>query len=179
MKKTILLTVLTFCSTAIVLFSCKKNTQTSNKTTASFVCNDDHVLITGNCCLYAPNIFSPNNDTTNDKYIITADPLATFTLTIQDTNQTTLYTTNSVTNGWDGKVGGIIQPETFYSARIQATFINCPTVIDTTTCFFLGKYSTSNCIPRPTTTPLYFPDQVDPVTPCSATFFPTHDTVCP
>lgn len=165
--------------TCSIIYSCKKKNTTSNKTTAAFVCNDDHVLITGSCCLYAPNIFSPNNDGINDTYTVISDSLASYTMTIKDTNSTTLYTTNSVANGWDGKVAGILQPETFYSARIQATFFNCALVIDTTTCFYLGKYNAAGCIPRPTTTPLYFLDQVDPIAPCSLPPYPTADTICP
>lgn len=178
MKKIILVTSICFMCLVLVLNSCKKTT--SNKTTSTFVCNDNHLSISvGNCCLYAPNIFSPNSDGRNDLYTVIADSMSSYTLTIQDTNQNVLYTSNSVSNGWDGKVSGVLQAETFYSARIQASFINCTTTIDTTTCFYLGAYNSNGCIPKYSTTPLYFYDQVDPITPCSLPPYPTADSLCP
>lgn len=170
MKKTIITSIAVFLSlTAIVFVSCKKNNIGPNN------CDDNYISILDSCgCLYAPNVFSPNGDGVNDIYGPIGMNISSLTLTIKDTNQNVLYIGNGVNSSWDGKVNNQIQPETFYEARIQATL--CNSTVDTTTCFYLGKY-TNGCIPKYTSSPILFMDQVDPVT-CTPVY-PTNDSLCP
>ena len=167
MKKVLPLIALLF----LILYSCqKKNNIGPNN------CDDNFIVISDTCgCLFAPNIFSPNGDGKNDIYQPQGINITALTLTVKDTNQNILYLGNGINSGWDGKVNNQILAETFYEARIQATL--CGKNIDTTTCFYLGKYNSNGCIPKYTASPIHFGDQIDPVT-CSGNF-PSADTLCP
>lgn len=169
MKKTIILSALAFIVSIAIISSCKKNTEPES------TCSDEHIHINNNgCCLFAPNIFSPDSNGINDLYMVSAQGNTSFSLTIKDANQNVLFTSNSTSSAWDGTVNNQIQAEAQYEAHIQASFPNCS--IDTTHCFYLGKYN-SGCIPKYSSTNLIFPDQFDPVG-CLVPF-PSADSLCP
>lgn len=52
--------------------------------------------------LFIPNVFSPNNDGNNDRFIVQYTGDQPFTMTITDRWGVTHYTTKNKINGWDG-----------------------------------------------------------------------------
>lgn len=142
--------------------------------------SDGHLrIVNDTCCLYLPNIFTPDSNGRNDTYYAIGKNLTSFLMEVKDTNSNLLFTSSVLSNGWDGMFGNTLQAETFYESHIVASF-TCGTTIDTNLYFYLGQNNSTGCIPKyTTTTPLYFGDQVDPVAPCYFPPYPSGDTLCP
>jgi len=71
--------------------------------------------------LFVPNVFSPNGDGTHDRFVITAQGLSTYTLTLFDRWGLQVFESNSLTNTWDGTRNGSACPEGVYVYVIKAT----------------------------------------------------------
>ena len=62
------------------------------------------------------NVFTPNNDTKNDLFVIHTDGLTEYTLTIYSRSGTMVHRSTSVTPVWDGKTpsGEYVHPGVYY-----------------------------------------------------------------
>ena len=74
--------------------------------------------------IYAPDIFTPNADGTNDVFLLTGKYLNSFNLTVFNRWGEIVFNSNSITEGWDGNVKGIFAPEGAYTYKVLATDIN-------------------------------------------------------
>jgi len=66
--------------------------------------------------LNAPNVFTPNDDTINDVFIIDTDGQTTYTLTVYSRSGTIVHRSTSKTPVWDGKTpsGEYLHPGIYY-----------------------------------------------------------------
>lgn len=72
--------------------------------------------------LFVPNAFTPNGDGINDFLRIQGEALENFTFSIYDRWGTVMFSTNSISEVWDGKMpGGRAAPEGVYMYSLQAT----------------------------------------------------------
>lgn len=67
-----------------------------------------------------PNVFTPNQDGTNDIYYVTASGLEEFNLTIVNRWGQTMYESDNLNDGWDGTFNGNPCPEGTYFYFIKA-----------------------------------------------------------
>jgi len=88
----------------------------------------DSVWIKNDCYLSIPNVFTPNNDGTNDYFFPRqqlSSGVVTFKMEIYNRwGQLIFETTNVSGRGWDGKLNGHDQPEGVYIYTIAATYTN-------------------------------------------------------
>lgn len=68
------------------------------------------VRVIPNSGLFIPNVFSPNGDGVNDKFVITGVDFQKFTLKIYNRWGTLLYTSNDSSEGWDGTTASSDKP---------------------------------------------------------------------
>lgn len=75
-----------------------------------------------------PNVFSPNNDGTNDKYRVIGNNIKLFTISIYNKNGNLLFRSNDIEEGWNGEdPKGNPMPEGIYLVVIDAVgFDNTP-----------------------------------------------------
>jgi gliding motility-associated-like protein len=69
-----------------------------------------------------PNVFSPNEDNANDKWIISRQSLtgqSTATIRVFDKRGTLVYESHSIEEGWDGRYRGEILPSDTYFYTIE------------------------------------------------------------
>lgn len=69
----------------------------------------DTIIVSGTPAegqLYFPNTFTPNGDGMNDVFIPEGSGITSFRMTVFDRWGSLLFETNSLSNGWDGRVGG-------------------------------------------------------------------------
>jgi len=70
--------------------------------------NDSVIISEGNCKIYFPNAFSPNNDGKNDIFnILNASNLSEYHLRIYNRWGLEVFESYDFTKGWDGKTNGI------------------------------------------------------------------------
>ena len=82
-----------------------------------------HVL-TGLCRLVMPNAFTPNQDGRNDVFRVKYPfPVSRFSMTIYDRWGQQVYATHSISEGWDGTIGGAPAPAGTYVWYITLTDI--------------------------------------------------------
>ncbi len=86
----------------------------------------DTVTVLNDCYLNIPNVFTPNNDGSNDYFFprqFLTKGLTSFKMDIYNRWGQLVFTTNSLNGmGWDGKLNDIPQPEGVYVYVMEATF---------------------------------------------------------
>ena len=86
----------------------------------------DSVLITKDCYINIPNVFSPNGDGINDYFFprdFLSKGLTKFNLDIYNRWGQLVFTTNKTEGkGWDGMMNGVQQPEGVFIYIIDGTF---------------------------------------------------------
>ena len=86
----------------------------------------DTVLVQKDCYMDIPNVFSPNNDGTNDFFFprqMLTKGVSTFKMNIYNRwGQLVYETTATDGRGWDGSFNGVPQPEGVYVYMIDATY---------------------------------------------------------
>ncbi len=86
----------------------------------------DSVLVSNDCYMDIPNVFSPNGDGTNDYFFphgILTRGVISFSMDIFNRWGQKIYESNCTTcKGWDGTFNGVPQPEGVFVYRISATF---------------------------------------------------------
>ena len=84
------------------------------------------VNVTNDCYMNIPNVFTPNGDGLNDYFFprqALTSGLTSFSIVIYNRWGTKVFESNSLTGaGWDGKLGGVDQPEDVYIYIIDGTF---------------------------------------------------------
>lgn len=74
------------------------------------------------CEMMIPNSFTPNEDNRNDYfYPVAKCEYSYYLLTINDRWGNTVFTTNSITDKWNGRFKGNLCPEDVYIYRIEST----------------------------------------------------------
>ena len=77
------------------------------------------VHIYPNLFIYAPNIFTPNNDGDNDKFLVSAVGADEFELIVFDRWGKQIFRTTDPAEGWDGTyANGIIAEQSVYSYKV-------------------------------------------------------------
>ena len=88
--------------------------------------SSDTVWVQKDCYMDIPNVFSPNNDGTNDYFFprqMLTKGVSSFKMNIYNRwGQVVYETTNTDGRGWDGTFNGVPQPEGVYVYMIDATF---------------------------------------------------------
>jgi gliding motility-associated-like protein len=86
----------------------------------------DTIIVTKDCYVEVPNVFTPNGDGVNDYFFprrLLTKSLATFNLSIYNRWGQLIYeTANLDGQGWDGAMNGTPQPTGVYIYSIEATF---------------------------------------------------------
>ncbi len=72
--------------------------------------------------LDVPNAFSPNGDNINDVIRVRGYGVEKMTWRIYNRWGVLVFQSNSVSNGWDGKVNGVLQPMDVYAYVLDVTF---------------------------------------------------------
>jgi gliding motility-associated-like protein len=133
--------LLFFLAFFLCIASCKKDEPDGRSSSVLRLCathnpiyltplSTSHVppLISDTFRLYFPNVITPNNDGSNDVFAINGswhwDSLATFQFTIRDSSNTFVFTGDSVTATWDGKINGVHVPETNYLVTVNGSLTN-------------------------------------------------------
>lgn len=83
--------------------------------------------------LYAPDIFTPNGDNSNDIFLLKGKYINTFNLTVFNRWGEIVFNSSAITDGWDGNFKGIYAPEGAYTYKVIATDINNKELIKTGT----------------------------------------------
>lgn len=74
----------------------------------------------GNCHLYLPNTFTPNNDAINDVFrVIKPFTVVSFGLSVYNRFGEKVFETNDMKRGWDGRFKGELQPAGAYAWKIE------------------------------------------------------------
>ena len=88
----------------------------------------DSVIVSNNCYLDIPNVFTPNGDGINDFFFprqLLSKGLTYFNMSIYNRWGQLIFQSNSLDGrGWDGSFNGIPQPEGVFVYVIDATFID-------------------------------------------------------
>lgn len=86
----------------------------------------DSVVVTNDCYVDIPNVFTPNGDGLNDYFFprqLLAKGLLTFSMNIYNRWGQIIFETTSLNGaGWDGRFNGTPQPEGVYVYMIDVTF---------------------------------------------------------
>jgi len=86
----------------------------------------DTLVVSNDCYINYPNVFSPNGDGLNDYFFprnLLTKGLNSFKLDIYNRWGQLVFTTNTLDGrGWDGKFNDVAQPEGVYVYNIDATF---------------------------------------------------------
>jgi gliding motility-associated-like protein len=97
-------------------------------TVTNGVCMDvDSLIITvleEGPTLYVPNAFTPNGDSINDVFRVSATGIKEFNMMIFDRWGLKMFETNDILKGWDGKVNGNIVADGTYYHLIKAKGID-------------------------------------------------------
>jgi len=84
------------------------------------------VNVTNDCYMNIPNVFTPNGDGLNDYFFprqALTSGLTSFSISIYNRWGIKVFESTSLTGaGWDGKLGGVDQPEDVYIYIIDGTF---------------------------------------------------------
>ncbi len=102
-----------------------KNTGTYYATVTENLCkaSDTIQVRHGDCDFFIPNAFSPDGDGVNDNFgVLNTSTLQNFSLKIYDRYGHIVFSTQNVTNKWDGKIKGKNMPSGAYTWQI--TYIN-------------------------------------------------------
>lgn len=72
--------------------------------------------------IYPPDVFTPNNDNINDTWVISSYLIQTFQLKLFDRNGLEIFTSDSLSNSWNGLLpDGSQAPDQIYTYVINAT----------------------------------------------------------
>jgi gliding motility-associated-like protein len=86
----------------------------------------DSVLVSDDCYVHVPNIFTPNGDGVNDYFFprqLLAKGLTKFSMAIYNRWGQTVFEASSLNgSGWDGRLNGVEQPEGVYIYTMDAEF---------------------------------------------------------
>jgi gliding motility-associated-like protein len=86
----------------------------------------DTVIVTNDCYMNIPNVFTPNNDGVNDYFFprqFLTKGLISFAMNIYNRWGQQIFQTNTLDgSGWDGKFNNVAQPEGVYVYVIDGTF---------------------------------------------------------
>ncbi len=74
--------------------------------------------------VFAPDIFTPNGDNTNDYFIVKGRYVTSYSITIFSRWGEVVYTSNDILVGWNGFNNFVYAPEGAYTYKISATDIN-------------------------------------------------------
>jgi gliding motility-associated-like protein len=143
-----------FISAALLLLNCSKNDNKITLTNCDGLVTDTAGTY-DNGRIYMPNAFSPNSDGINDVCRPITQNISTITFTIYDENNTVVYTTNQLGQGWQPATAGNTSVKYYY--KIQTTTFNNRNI---GTC---GEVYKLTCFPTnvPVST-LKFEDQLTP-----------------
>lgn len=83
--------------------------------------------------LYAPDIFTPNGDGTNDLFLLKGKYITDFTLTIFNRWGEIVFNSHSMNEGWDGTMKGTYAPDGAYTYKVIATDTHNTELIQTGT----------------------------------------------
>ena len=86
-------------------------------------CNEtDSVLLTVSCelQLFIPNSFTPNSDDQNESFVLQANNLIDFEISIFNRWGKQLFYSNNIADSWDGKFKGKVVPAGNYSYVVKA-----------------------------------------------------------
>lgn len=94
--------------------------------TASIAMNDKGAAVVDETVytLFIPNCFTPNDDGTNDKFIVASDLLKRISLRIYDKTGEEVFATIDMNQGWNGEYKGKELKQDAYLYRIEATYMN-------------------------------------------------------
>ena len=86
----------------------------------------DSVIVLNDCYMNIPNVFTPNNDGTNDYFYprqFLTKGVTSFKMDIFNRWGQLIFETTTLDGaGWDGKLNGVDQPEGVYIYIIDGTF---------------------------------------------------------
>jgi gliding motility-associated-like protein len=118
--------------------NCQTPISTPNDTIAYFVRYIDslgcvatdliNIYIDEEFAFYYPNAFTPNGDSNNDIYIVFGRGVETVRFSIFNRWGEKVFESTSMTQGWDGKYKGEMQPPGVYVLSATATFFNGQTI---------------------------------------------------
>lgn len=69
-------------------------------------------IVTKDCSIFIPSAFSPNNDGINDKFYFQTkypEEISNFTMSVYNRKGNQVFTTNNITDGWDGTYNNMPQ----------------------------------------------------------------------
>ena len=88
----------------------------------------DTIIVSKNCYMDIPNVFTPNGDGVNDYFYprqYLTKGLSAFSMTIYNRWGEQIFQSTSINGrGWDGKLNGMDQPEGVYVYIIDAVFVD-------------------------------------------------------
>jgi len=76
--------------------------------------------------LFIPNSFTPNGDNINDLYFVHGKEIAYIDIRIYDRWSNEVYTSNSISEGWNGFFGNKICPLGVYILKLDYSYSNAP-----------------------------------------------------
>jgi gliding motility-associated-like protein len=77
------------------------------------------------CNIYVPNAFTPDNNTINDKFLPVTDCIfSSYNLSIYNRWGVQVFSTDDITQGWDGKLKGKYCTQDVYYYTINAVADN-------------------------------------------------------
>lgn len=97
----------TYCATLTTVQGC------TNTACVDIVVNEESTL-------YIPNVFTPNGDGVNDIFYTLGTNISSFKLQIFNRWGSLIFSSDSITRGWDGKVGGDLVSNGVYVYVINA-----------------------------------------------------------
>jgi len=74
--------------------------------------------------IFIPNVFTPNGDGLNEKFLVKGDGIRDLSVKIFDRWGNLLYESSEINEGWDGKYRGVKVSSGTYSYVIDGTYIN-------------------------------------------------------
>lgn len=110
--------------TSTIITSAQQVILTSSSCNSSV---SDTIIITEKDCsiltdILIPNVFTPNKDNSNDKFIIIGTNIKTISGSIYNRWGKLLFEWNDINVGWDGTFNGKVVPEGSYFYIVNATF---------------------------------------------------------
>lgn len=76
--------------------------------------------------IFIPNSFTPNGDNINDLYFVHGKEISYIDIRICDRWGNELYSSNSLSNGWNGTFGNKLCPSGVYALKVDYSYTNAP-----------------------------------------------------